>query len=185
MEVRIKEGNGYVDADWTIEDGVMVVSPVVKFEPKDGNVIVSGGDVRFVAIFKAMKEEYSFYYYSLLVLEGDKRPQINNWASFLNVRPATEEEKKKLFDRLAEEGYSWNAERKELVKLKWKPKEGEDVFIPKFIIENGFGFYFEPQKQTMRNELQIYLNKGMCFKTKEECKSFCGELNRVINSVES
>lgn len=27
MEVKIKDGNGCVDADWTIEDGVMVVSP--------------------------------------------------------------------------------------------------------------------------------------------------------------
>ena len=30
MEVRIKDNNGYVDADWTIEDGVMVVSPKVE-----------------------------------------------------------------------------------------------------------------------------------------------------------
>lgn len=94
MEIKIKDGNGYVDAEWTMEDGVMVVSPKeVKFVPKDGDVIVSGGDTRFVAIFNKMRFDYSFFYYALLVLNGDKKPQINNWASFLNVRPATEEEK--------------------------------------------------------------------------------------------
>ena len=35
----------------------------------------------------------------------------------------TEEEKKKIFDKLAEEGYEWKADTKELVTLKWKPKE--------------------------------------------------------------
>ena len=51
MEVRIKDNNGYVDADWTIEDGVMIVSPKVeKFEPKDGDVVFSGSSL--ISIFK-------------------------------------------------------------------------------------------------------------------------------------
>lgn len=37
MEVKIKDNNGYVDANLTIEGGIMVVSP--KFEPKDGDVL--------------------------------------------------------------------------------------------------------------------------------------------------
>ena len=101
MEVKINQGKEMIDATIEMVDGVMVVSPKeVQYEPKDGDVIVSGGDTRFVAIFNKMRFDYSFFYYALLVLDGDKRPQINNWASFLNVRPATEEEKKAAEDNL-------------------------------------------------------------------------------------
>ena len=37
MEVKIKDANGYVDAEWTIEDGIMLVYP--KKEEKKGTII--------------------------------------------------------------------------------------------------------------------------------------------------
>lgn len=185
MEVKIKDGNGYVNAEWIIEDGVMVVSPKeVKFEPKDGDVIVSGGDTRFVAIFNRMKEVYSFYYYGLLALKGDKKPQINNWASFLNVRPATEEEKKLLFDKLAEEGYEFDFEKKELIKLKWKPQDHEKVYVA------GFTFYgdnpfcaFEDTAYSGSMQWRAVFERGWYFKTEQECQEFCDRLNKAINQV--
>lgn len=181
MEVKIKQGKEMIDATIDMVDGVMVVSPKeVKFVPKDGDVIVSGGDTRFVAIFKRMKEEYSFYYYALLVLGGDKKPQIDRWASFKSVRPATEEEKQKLFDKLAEEGYSWDAERKELVELKWKPKEGETCFAPYF----DFPKFITKQWLWEINGFSTdYYNKNWIFRTKEECQEFCNRLNEAITQV--
>lgn len=181
MEVRIKQGEEMIDATIEMVDGVMVVSPKeVKFEPKDGDVIISGGDTRFVAIFKRMKEEYSFYYYALLVLDGDKRPQLNSWASFLNVRPATEEEKQKLFDKLAEEGLAWDNEKKEIVKLKWKPREEEGYYVPLF--DN---FKFETYLSRWdENEVDYeFYNMGLVFKTEQECQEFCDKLNQAINQV--
>lgn len=184
MEVKIKEGNSLNDATIEMVDGVMVVSPKevdeVKFEPKDGDVIVSGGDVRFVAIFKRTKEEYSFYYHAVLVLGGDKKPQLDSWASFLNARPATEEEKKKLFDKLAEEGYSWDADKKELVKLKWKPKYYETYYAPvcSCVLFNPCEFQW---KETDTGA--SFYNKGWCFKTEQECQEFCNKLNEAINQV--
>ena len=180
MEVRIKQGEEIVDATIEIVDGVMVVSPKV-FEPKDLDVIVSGGDTRFVAIFKRMKDEYSFYYYALLALSGDKRPQINNWASFLNVCPATEEEKKLLFDKLKEEGLAWDAERKELVKLKWKPKEEEIFYFPIFSDELG-GFVTDYEEYYETRFMSI--ERGWHFKTEQECQEFCNRLNEAISQVE-
>lgn len=184
MKVKIKEGYGYVDAEWTIEDGVMVVSPKEVFEPKDGDVIVSGGDTRFVAIFNKMRFDYSFFYYALLVLNGDKKPQINRWASFLNVRPATEEEKQKLFAKLAEEGLAWDAECKELVKFKWKPKDHEKVYVA------GFTFYgdnpfcaFEDTAYSGSMQWRAVFEKGWYFKTEKECQEFCDRLNEAIKQV--
>lgn len=37
MEVKIKDANGYIDAEWTIEDGIMLVYP--KKEEKKGKII--------------------------------------------------------------------------------------------------------------------------------------------------
>lgn len=37
MEVKIKDANGYIDAEWTIEDGIMLVYP--KKEEKKGTII--------------------------------------------------------------------------------------------------------------------------------------------------
>lgn len=183
MEVKIKNNNEMIDATIEMVDGVMVVSPKeVKFEPKDGDVIVSGGDTRFVAIFNKMKCDYAFFYYALLVLDGNKRPQINNWASFLNVRPATEEEKKLLFDKLAEEGLAWDAERKELFKIKWKPKVGEDFYYPFF---KGFKFvvrcFSYDRKESIDEDEEI--QSGKVFKTKKECQAFCSRLNDAISQV--
>lgn len=179
MEVRIKKGNGYVDAEWTIENGVMVVLPK-KFEPKDGDVIVGGGETRFVAIFNMMRFDYSFFYYALLVLDGDKRPQLNSWASFLNVRPASEDEKKLLFDKLAEEGWEWKADTKELVKLKWKPKEDEIYFLPHCDVSGFHVRSFEWEDTMVENQ---YYKKGWIYKTEQECQEFCNRLNEAINQV--
>lgn len=182
MEVKIKNNNEMIDATIEMVDGIMVVSPKeVKFEPKDGDVIVSGGDTHFVAIFEKMKEKYSFYYYSLLVLEGDKRPQINNWASFLNVRPATEEEKKKLFDKLAEEGLAWDAERKELVKIKWKPYEGCNIYYPSYNTITANFITLRGMFNSGRDK--DLMDKDWLFKTEQECQEFCDRLNEAINSV--
>ena len=111
MEVRIKEGNGYVDADWTIENGVMVVSPKeVKFEPKDGDVVYAECFYNFVFIFKDNLTVETYYYAALSVKNGKIiLPDGGHIGNVSQLRSATEEEKQKLFDKLAEEGLAWDA----------------------------------------------------------------------------
>ena len=177
MEVKIKDNNGYVDADWTIEDGVMVVSPKVeKFEPKDGDVVFSGSSL--ISIFKEMTSDTSLAAYAALS-KGELKEEFEFWSAS-NVRPATEEEKKKLFDKLAEEGYEWDAEKKEVVKLKWKPVLGEVYFRIEFV-DREFR-YDDWNWENSTYEIKAY-EKGWCFKTKEECQEFCNRLNDAINQV--
>lgn len=167
----------------TIEmiDGVMVVSPKEeKFVPKDGDVIVSGGDVRYVAIFKAMKNEYSFYYYALLVLREETKPLLNNWAGFMDTRPATEEEKEKLFKALADSGFEWDVEKRELVKIKWKPKVGETFFTPYF----DFPKFITKQWLLGINGFNTdCYNKNWILRTEQECQEFCDRLNKAIENI--
>ena len=186
MEVRIKDNNGYVDADWTIEDGIMVVSPkVVKFEPKDGDVVYAGDHYDYEFIYKDDLTAEAYYYVSLS-LKSDKieLPDGGHISYVSQLRPATEEEKKLLFDKLKEEGYEWDAEKKEVVKLKWKPKVGDTYYRPDF---NRFMFMCYEGRcryDTMRY-IKDCIEKGWCFKTKEECQEFCNRLNNAINQVKS
>ena len=185
MEVRIKDNNGYVDADWTIEDGIMVVSPKkVKFEPKDGDVVYAGGNYDYVFIYKDDLTAEAYYYVSLSLKSDEIELPDGGHISYVSqLRPATEEEKKLLFDKLKEEGYEWDAENKKLIKLKWRPKEGDSFWMPyHYTIYVGFkpcNLLFNKGRD------EELLNKGWCFKTKEECQEFCNRLNNAINQVKS
>ena len=134
MEVKIKRGSEMLDATIEMVDGVMVVSPKeVKFEPKDGDVVsYMNGDKATIYVFAGgYKYNTSFYVaYSSLYNKVYKTLNGHLDRNRDDIRPATEEEKKKLFDKLAEEGYEFDFENKELIKLKWKPKEGEEYYTP-------------------------------------------------------
>jgi hypothetical protein len=175
MEVRIKDNNGYVDADWTIEDGVMVVSPKVeKFEPKDGDLVTDGDGSLF--IYKESLNGSNVY-----VIVKDNLVVFKPVYTYNFYRFATEEEKKRFFVKLAEEGYEFDFEKKELIKLKWKPKEGEEFWLP---IHYTYPHEFKPIMTLLNKERdKDTLDKGWCFKTKEECQEFCNRLNDAINSV--
>lgn len=68
---------------------------------------------------------------------------------------------------------------------RWKPKLTDIVHIPMFLSfePDGTGFYFSPLQQHYEPEFDMFLNKGMCFKTKAECQAFCDKLNEAINQV--
>lgn len=187
MEVRIKDNNGYVDADWTIEYGVMVVSPKVeKFEPKEGDVITvtteTGGN--YTCFFKDCVNGDVYSYgglnnlYNMLFEIGS----VCCIKKLKTIHPATEDEKKLLFDKLKEEGWEWKADTKELVKLKWKPKVGDTYYRPDFNRCMFMCYEGRCRYDTMRY-IKDCLEKGWCFKTKEECQKFCNRLNNAINSV--
>lgn len=178
MEVRIKDNNGYVDADWTIEDGIMVVSPKVdKFEPKDGDIVTTmGGEHIFLCKdYIGECNIYAYCGYNFALCSWFKEGE---WGV---ERYATEKEKQKLFDKIKEEGYEFDFEKKELVKLKWKPKEGEQFWLPLYYAAPTT---FSPRSSLFNNGRdRMPLDKGWCFKTKEECQAFCERLNNALNQV--
>lgn len=97
------------------------------------------------------------------------------------VRYATEEEKNKLFDKIKEEGLEWDADKKELVKLRWKPKYNEEYWCPSWLYSDGVVPFFDQWSNS--NTDNIYLNKGWVYKTEEECQAFCDKLNQTINQI--
>ena len=179
MEIKIKSNEGMVDATIEMVDGVMVVSPKeVKFEPKDGDVITCTNSVcSYTLILKKVECNIA---YSYAVLLDNRCLKTGDWRSYKNPRPATEEEKQKLFQALADEGYEWDADKKQLVKLKWKPKCKEFYF--KIIFEHA---EIIPYRTYWMDDGcdNAYYQKGFVFKTKEECQEFCNRLNKAIENI--
>lgn len=173
MEVKVKLGEEMLDATIEMVDGVMVVSPKeVKFEPKDGDVVTvtteTGGN--YTCFFKGCVSGDVYSYgglnnlYNMLFGVG----LVCCSKKIKTIYSATEEEKKKLFDKIAEEGFEFDFEKKELVKLKWKPKEGEEFWLPLYC---AYPSEFKPIKSLLNKGIdKAILDKGCHFKTKEECQ---------------
>lgn len=193
MEIKIKTENGYVDADWTIEDCVMVVSPKeVKINAtqfNDGDVITCGhnafhwtcilrGEIEYIVDNMFIED------YCGINSDGTYYLEPSDSDSATWVRYATEEEKKKLFDKLAEEGYEFDFEKKELIKLKWEPKVGDKYSHPSCSITSDW-IRFDPacSVNTATSFDMKIIKHNLAFKTKEECQEFCDRLNVAINSV--
>ena len=180
MGVKIKNGEEMIDATIEMVDGVMIVSPKVeKFEPKDGDVVaIKNG--QHVFIIKEYIEKGCGYAYIGWNFGNDEEFIEGQWCY---SRFATEEERKKLFDKLKEEGYEWNAEKKELVKIKWKPSyNGKYYFKPRL----DMGQFMAHKTKWLNNATdKVYNKKGWIFKTQKECEAFCDKLNQAIEGVKS
>ena len=192
MDLKIEIDGKIMEATMKVVGDTMLVSPKeVEFDVsmfKDGDVITFGhhkdGGYSWTCILrgeiKITPDKIIIKDYCCINCDGCVylKPDVSNIANY--VRFATEEEKKELFDKLAEEGYEWNPDTKELVKLKWKPSMYDPYYIP---------FYetceFIPMGTNWngRNKDYIRYNKGLCFKTEEECQEFCNRLNQAIEGV--
>lgn len=98
----------YVDKcwhKWTIEDA------------KDGDVLVASDNSIFIF---ARVDGYGCVHHIALASDGTLKinPRlISAWESVKGVKPATKEQHDLLFQKMKEEGYEWNKDKKELIKL--------------------------------------------------------------------
>ena len=127
------------DVCYTMEDGTIrrvdeIRKVETEFEPKDGDVVTvtteTGGSYTCFFKFYVGGDVHSYGGLNNLFNMLFKDALVCYREKLITIYPATEEEKKKLFDKLAEEGWEWRTDTKELVKLKWKPKEGEYFYSP-------------------------------------------------------
>ena len=105
-----------------------------KPEFKDGDilcVIANSTDYHYILIYEGQDDEHIYRYvtmlenHSLIIKKGSYFTKPKDYS----IRYATEEEKQQLFDALAKEGKTWDAEKKEVVDLKpkWTPKPFDRV----------------------------------------------------------
>ena len=144
-----------------------------KWEPKDGDVCVSGSDTIFIfngnsrcktslhcALFKAGYITYSG------ALSGD---------DITGYRYATEEEKQLLFDALAKKGKRWNAEEKRIEDLpRWRALYGDNYY------SIGSMLTVDPQTEIGFSTDDKHYYVGNYFKTREAAERAAEEIRKIL-----
>ena len=115
-----------------------------KYEPQDGDICFVEASDGYCSIFIYKNGFHRTNYYasldtdkgcSTILLTGGGHVVANSKITVL--RPATEEERQKLFDAMAKGGKRWNAEKKvvEDIPKPYEFKKGEPVLVRNFINE--------------------------------------------------
>lgn len=135
--------------------------------PKDGDFVVATewDNTTYIAVCKHSTLENALSWYV------GCRPGLSIMSSvglfsYKRVRLATEQEKQTLLDALAKEGKQWNAEKKCIEPLRWKPKCGEKYYYP--ILYSGTGHYYDIATWQSVISDAVAWKRNIVFKTPEE-----------------
>ena len=197
MKIVINNNGERIPATLEVVDGVMIVSPkeekvdITQF--KDGDIITCGWDGKkkcysWTCVLRGKIEpiDDKMFIAECCMIDSNGVYTCENRGSDSAtwVRYATEEEKQKLFDALAKEGKAWDAEKKAVVELKWKPKIGDKYNYPIYNITDD-GMHYGSATTTYTDSLfdKRLIKQNLAFKTKEECEAFCERLNQAIKEV--
>ena len=133
--------------------------------------------VGYVFIFKSKRNLHTSNCYAVLNLGNVNQLQINEWITTPETtRLASNEEKELLLIALKEKSLRWDEEAKEILDLKWKPKQGEKYF--------SFDSRMQPACfiwADTRNDEHCYLNNKR-FKTIEEAEKYAKKFAEILKN---
>ena len=159
---------------------------VQKYEPKDGDFVYVKERYEHIAIFKKEVGEdmcvYADRNISLSVpniIIDDSSPLcfIHN---LIEIRPATEAEKKLLIDTLAEVNKRWNPNTKQIEDVRWRAKEGGDyyyVITTSCLVEQTFDRYSSIDDSLYKS--------GNYFKTREAAEKTAEQIRNILKNSKS
>lgn len=164
--------NGNVKIFDLPENGEYKVEVVNKYVPKVGDCVKVECDKSDFYWFKVKDFTNTRVDFSLAIGEDLKifKPgivAINNSRIFTQITP--EEVKAKY----AEAGYEWDYESDTIKPIKWSPKDGEIVwYLTSSLSVIGVSY---------NKGYSYLLDKGLLFKTEEECQKFVDHCMKYIN----
>lgn len=139
-----KSDNEYCNVPYTCKElfnagGLLVLTDIEKqilderqkaeWQPQDGDICYAESRTGYkdVFIYKAGYRKTEYYASSASITLG----AVISDENIITLRPATEEEKHKLFDALAKQGKRWNAEKKvvEDIPKPYEFRKGEPVLV--------------------------------------------------------
>lgn len=137
MEIRLTAGdkiNIPENCKATIEDNQIIIEEQ-KEEFKDGDILKSNYNEAII-IFKAFDNDGKMLSYS------NNYADINDGWLVDSFRHATEKEKQAFFDELKAKGLRWNAETKEMERIRGRAK-----IVEKYLTINEFGVVKELREE--------------------------------------
>ena len=159
--------------------------PKEKYEPKDGDFVVSDGEgllsCEHISIFKNILPYSMYSCYASLSLLMNNLSLESTWSSYY-LRLATEEEKNSLLSKLHEIGKDWDAENKNIIDYKWQPNKGDEYYILNY---SFFDDEFLPLKMWWNNTEydKGRMKEGIAYRTKKECQKVCDRRNEVNKDI--
>lgn len=134
MEIKLSAGDTIqvpAGCKATIKENKIVIEKKQEF--KDGDILHSKKTKR-VLIFKSYEDKLKYTFYTYY----NNSDGGNSGWNICYFRHATEEEKQAFFDALKTKGLHWNAETKEMEKIRKRAKKGE-----KYLYIDGIGCIHE------------------------------------------
>ena len=147
-------------------------------EFKDGDFCYfRNGYLSYIFIFKSKRSLDTLNYHAILQLREGNPFKINDWITTPDtISVASNEEKELMLKALKDNSLRWDEESKELLDLKWKPKQGEKYF--------SFDSHMQPAcfiwAHTMNDEHCYLTNK--CFKTIEETEKYAKKFAEILKN---
>ena len=174
MKINVPEG---CTANIKKEDGFLIVTfeqkKEEKWRPKDGDIVT--GRTGTIAIYDGTNEHGAIITYAGLNMHLTLR-KGPGWGYTYDYRPATEEEKQRLFDALAKEGMQWNAEKKCIEYLpRWRQKHDECYYF----IDSELNVSYQPDVRCKTDNNRH--EAGNYFKTKEAAERVASQIREILN----
>lgn len=169
--MQLPRGAKVSSTDIKYEDGkIVLTAQLEEWKPQDGEICYVRDISGYESIFIKRDDYYNTasYYVSFddnTILYVNSGFVVDNKEIDV-LRPATEEERKKLFDAMTKEGKRWNAEKKVVEDVRWRAKKGEPYYFLTFAAFNVFNAIRE------RNSELDDANYNKCnyFKTEEAAR---------------
>lgn len=175
---------------------------VQKYEPKDGDFVYlkwegvktflpyKEGEREAIGIFKETGDDMLYCYVTYFVGDDFKNnPTLmipsdyignkianGHTSMFDEIRPATEEEKKLLIEKLAEVGKRWNEEKKCLEDVRWRAKKGK---LYRWVSADGYVKESTDEHGECDN---CYYNSGNYFKTEEAAEKIAEQIREIFKN---
>lgn len=153
-----------------------------KWKPKDGDIIACNETNKLahcIAIFKYATCENKIIAYAGLNETNNFFESFGNsiWGDVKDYRPATEEEKQLLMDKLADAGYRWNAEEKKLEQLpRWRAKEEQEYFYITSALR------IDTDNESMHGVDKLRYQCGNYFKTREAAERVAEQIRDIFKN---
>lgn len=145
---------------------------------KDGDILINN-DGSCYKVFSEYDTDIitNFFAYNLLISVDGTIIDYNDgvWVCEIkDYRLATSTEVEHFFDLLHDSNKEWDAENKQLVNWKWKPKFDEAYWV---ITTSGDVNFFIWREGSADKDL---FNFGNCFKTKEEAETMAEKFKKLL-----
>ena len=135
MEIKLNAGDRFTiptGCKATIEDNQIIIKEKQDYF-KDGDIlsVATLGDKTMPFIYKGVDERGFYEFYVGINYIGEvhfRQDDAERWGRDIPVH-ATEDEKQRLFDKLKEQGLRWNAETKEMERIRTRAKKGGEILI--------------------------------------------------------